>query len=200
MPVAEHFKSKEALLEYARTRAVNKGNTSTSQDVWGDVQAPPSSDRRAETEGDGETSSSSRRDGGFQNSAGGASRFIDQFTDRNNQPPRSGSSTYQYNQSATRGNRTGVSWGDRVKQTFKPFQKALKTTTQKKKVAGKREPLRRLTDAEAIKMLKPLVESLLWTSEHLYDSIFATTKGHQEVEIWGDLDKSECEIISEFLI
>ncbi len=196
MPVEEQYKSKEALLEYARIRA-NDRSTEPSQDVRRDIQTPTGSDTRDERERIRETSGSNGGNGSFQGSTRSDSRFIDQFADINKSATGSYSSTYQ---SDTRARGRGNSWGDRVKDVFKPIQEALKPSSQKKRVPGKKEQYKRLSDTEVLKMSKPLVESLLWFSEHLDEFIRATTKGHQEVEIWGDLDRAECEIIADFMI
>ncbi|SRR6266567_671137 len=196
MPVEPQYKSKEALLEYARARA-NDRSTEFSQDVRRNVQTPPSSDTRDEREGIRETSGSDRRNGSVQSSTRSDSRFIDQFTNIDKPATGSYSSTYQSDSGIGRGRAT---WGDRVNSVLKPVQEALKSGTQTRKTSKKKEPFKRLSDTEVLKMSKPLVESLLWLSEHVDEFIEATTKGHQEVEIWGDLDKAECEIIADFLI
>jgi hypothetical protein len=59
---------------------------------------------------------------------------------------------------------------------------------------------KRLSDVEAARVRPKLIEYLLWQTEHMDQLIIATTKGHQPVEIWSTIDKTDAEIIADFMI
>lgn len=59
---------------------------------------------------------------------------------------------------------------------------------------------RPLSDAEAMRLRPKLIEFMEWQTEHMDNFITATTKGHHPVEIWGTMDRGECEIIVDFMI
>ena len=85
-----------------------------------------------------------------------------------------------------------------LKSKFQAYSNIIKQNRQK--VAPKKEE-KRLTDKEALIMKEPLVQSILWTTEHIDQFIIATTKGHDHsIEIWGNMDETEATIIAIFML
>lgn len=114
------------------------------------------------------------------------------------------SSTYQHVRSNTTTDRKlNESATKRIYTSFKQIASGLKEAVKQepdKKKIGKKATVRKLTDAEIIQLRPKLIESLIWQSEHMDQFIEATTKGHESVTIWSDLDRDEIEIVADFLL
>lgn len=194
------YKNKESYLELARKRQPGSagygGTASTSETVRRTVSTDSGDAGGYEDEGSGEAQSVYGGDGSEEGGARIPAGFSQQFSRRNIRPPRSDSSVYQSKRP------TGKSLWSGIKNTAKQYSDALTTDTPKKSksAATKKTTSRKLTDIEAIKMKPKLIEYIIWQSEHLDDFISATTKGHEVVEIWSNLDHDDAEIIADFLI
>lgn len=193
------YKNKESYLDIARQRhpgsTTNGGTTNFSKAVRRTISVNTGDTGGYEDEGPGTSQSVYGGDGGEEGGEGNPVGFSEQFRRNSFKPPRRDSGVYQSKRPASKSIWTGI------KDTAKQYSDALKTDTSKKsKTSVKKPEQRTLTDLEVIKMRPKLIEYIIWQSEHLDDFISATTKGHEEVEIWGNLDQDDAEIIADFLI
>jgi hypothetical protein len=66
---------------------------------------------------------------------------------------------------------------------------------------GGRGKYKTLSAEEASRLRPRLIEYITWQSEHLDSFIIATTKGHDPtIEIWGNMDEAEIEILTDYLL
>jgi hypothetical protein len=66
--------------------------------------------------------------------------------------------------------------------------------------AAQAEKPKPLTETEAAKVRQTLIDAIKWWAEHLDEFIVASTKGHQPVEIWSELDDEDAEVLAEVLL
>lgn len=91
------------------------------------------------------------------------------------------------------------------KSKLKPYRDAIAQAFKKPKVdegkkstsGSKHKPL---SEQEARGYRENLIDVLLWQSEHMDNIITATTKGHQPVVIWSDIDRDDATTIADFLL
>ena len=121
---------------------------------------------------------------------------------RSDQSSTSGSSSSTYQQERIRA--TGR---DSIKSAFGRYRRVFTTDTRNKsrvdettKTERAASSGRKLSDVEAARLRPKLIEYLLWQTEHMDQLLIAITSGHQPVEIWSTMDKTDCEIIAEFMI
>jgi len=115
------------------------------------------------------------------------------------EPATGYSSLNQY--SGTRKESISGNIADGIRKAIQPLREVLqekvKGETKKKKAAP---DAKKLNDTEAIKLRPRIIEMFSWQCEHADKFIQATTKGHNEVNIWSNLDETEIDILVDFLI
>lgn len=205
-PGLSAYKTKESLIDVIRSKRGqnNAGTASVSSDVPGPIgilrgaiQPDQSSDRGYESQGGATTHDVYGGNGSSTRGEGGKRGFVGQFRRFNRVSSGDSSGSNKYQRSATTERAAKFSIRDiagRYKDALTGKQGT--TKTKKKVVEG-----RKLTDAEAIRLRPKMIEYILWQSEHLDQFIIATTVGHDgTIEIWGDLDDAEAEILVDYLI
>lgn len=193
------LKNKEGYLDSARKRrpgsAGNGRTTGFSKTVRGTIPTDSGDIGGYEAEGPGTSQPIYGGDGSEESGEGDSAGLGEQFRRYSINPARRDSSVYQPKRPASKSIWSGI------KDTAKQYSDVLKADTPKKsKTSAKKSEQRTLTDAEVIKMRPKLIEYILWQSEHMDDFISATTRGHEAVEIWSNLDQDDAEIIADFLI
>lgn len=193
------LKNKEGYIAAARKRhpgsKANGGTTNFSQTVRGAISIDTGDSGGYEDEGPGASQPVYGGDGGEESGEGNSNGLGEQFRRNSVKSPRRDGGVYQSKRPAS-----GSIWSG-IKDTAKQYSDALKKDTSKKsKSVAKKTEQRTLTDAEVIKMRPKLIEYIIWQSEHMDDFISATTRGHETVEIWSNLDQDDAEIIADFLI
>lgn len=205
--IDKKYTSVEEVLNDVRARQHTKDTVrtaNTSENPGGTIQKRTSYSTGIDTTGRKETSSSDGRDRSDETSKRSAYRIDEQSSTGNREFTGSNGGSYQPDRRETR-NGNGYQEGIKnafynVKSSFKPFAQAFKKDTPQKSETKKVRVAKTLSDAESMKLRPKLVEILLWQSEHADQFIAATTKGHDTVVIWSNMDDAECEIIADFLI
>lgn len=127
-------------------------------------------------------------------------RVSDKFHNGVRAPGVSNSSIDEYQFRPTITNTTGKP--TKVKSKFRPYIDAIKKSVTEKKEKKKAPPKqqRRISELEQEERKKKLIRGLLLISDHMDESIQATTKGHRPVYIWSALDNQGAEVLAVWMI
>lgn len=189
-----HFESSEKLIEYVRNRD-SKATTSPGRPAFGNVQSTSGTYESTEREGRSTGQSFYRIDGSDESWSGDSYGSIDELSSDEGFSGTGYSGPHKRGRSV---NRSAKRTWESVKQNFQPVKEALKKDPEK--TPAKRVPTKLLTDVEIAKLKGKFLEMLTWQCEHMDQFLQATTKGHEEVVIWSDMESVEIEIFADFIL
>jgi len=209
--MVDKFETPEEVIEYARARNNNQRTASISESLSDKLLSHSS---RATDASQPRTEETRKSDGSVEtigdNASGGSGLSGEPGQDNG---AIAGSNPGLDKYVGTRGTeeRTGQSYSSlaskyaNVKSKFKGWQKKIlpESIGNKEDTEAPKKTVRtgkRISDAEGMKLRPKLIATILWTSEHADNFLEATTKGHEEVEIWSSIDETEAEILADFMI
>jgi hypothetical protein len=205
------YQTKEGLLDVIASRRIEREREQFNNENNGGAEDPLTTSGRATSvrdilnraitiEGSREASTVYGTTGGSQNGQG--SDDGSDFGDGSDQGSTSGSDSSTHQQERVRATRR-----DSVREAIGRYRRVFTSDTRNKSrvdesTAKERAAStgRKLSDVEAARLRPKIIEYLLWQTEHMDQLLIAITAGHEPVEIWSTIDKTDCEIIAEFMV